>query len=299
MLVIVGMVILCYGLIPLVGGMVRRYKWYVFRRRFDELRLCPMLDYQRYRQQGEHDTGGSPAPAVFRFVGGFESVTDGKTLWIRGDDLTIPVSLKNAETYLLPTTPKSEDPADDEVPQRIRWERVSALTEGAQVFIGGLVARQDGRRSFVSTKEHPLIVIFYDGPEESLAGMVIRAGRQRGDYWNTITPYALVLGALGQILIAVQYIPRPAFRFTVIASFIAMFIPLYPIIPPGLLFTAMYRHICWRSRMLRIDSSLAETRTAARSCVVKAYTLETLAWLVLLAGIGLNIFFLSIVLTLL
>ena len=296
---IISLAFLWYGLVPLAGALLRRYKWLVFRRRFDELRLRPMLDYNRYRQQEESGCDGNES-AAFHFVGGFESVTDGQTLWIRNEDLTIPVSLKNAETYLLPMQ-KNEGPAEifdpgEEAPEKIRWDRISALTEGARVFVGGLLACHEGRWDFVSTKKNPLMVIFHDGPDESLAGKVICAGRHRGDYWNAITPYSLVLGALCLIMIAVQFIPRPAFRMTVIVSFIALFIPLYPVIPPGLLFTVIHRRLTWRSRMLRINSDIAQTQIAAKRCKGLAYTLEILAWLVLLTGIGLNIFFLSMVL---
>jgi len=247
------MVILWYGLVPLAGALVRRRKWHIFRKRFDELRLSPILDYRQYSREGKDDT--------FRFVGGFESVTDGQTLWIRNENLTVPVSLQNAEIYLLPMQ-KSEgiseafDPGE-ETPEKIRWERVSALTEGARVFAGGLMVCKDGRRSFVSAKKKPLMVIFFDGPDHSLATRAIRAGRYRGEYWNTITPYSLVVGALCQILIAVMFLSRPAFRLTVIVSIIALFVPLYPMIPPGLLFTVMYRRLAWRSRILRAYRDIA------------------------------------------
>jgi hypothetical protein len=381
----------------MTGALVKRYKWYIFRKRFDELRLSPVLDYSQYSQQGK-ETCPSREADTFRFVGGFESVTDGQTLWIRSEDLTIPVSLRHAEIYLLPMQ-KSEgisevfDPGE-ETPEKIRWERVSALTEGARVFVGGLLVCQNGRWSFVSAKEKPLMVIFYDGPDHSLATRAIRAGRYRGEYWNTITPYSLVVGALCQILMAVAFLSRPAFRLTVIVSIIALFIPLYPIIPPGLLFTVIYRRLAWRSRILRayrdlarlplrylslrknknlsgnlaplVDSCLlpngeqygftcakelpsqaeegkiplllpeltktkkddlwyifgalrpgeelpvrpedffatfgilpGRPETIARRCEILAYTLELTAWLVLLTGIGLNIFFLRIVLVLL
>ncbi|MDR0289465.1 MAG: hypothetical protein LBI06_00840 [Treponema sp.] len=243
----------------MAGGLFKRYRWLIFRKRFDSLRLSPSLDYRQYSQIGE-------GANTFRFTGGFESVTDGQTLWIRGEDLTVPVLLKNAETYLLPMQkstvfmeggiPEILDPGD-EAPEKIRWERVSALTEGARVFVGGLLAYQDGRWSFVSTKEKPLIVIFYDGPEHSLAERAIRAGRHRGEYWNELTPYSLVIGALLQIIIAVLFLSRPAFRLTVVVSMIALFVPLYPIIPPGLLFTVVYRRLAWRSRMLRAYRDLA------------------------------------------
>ncbi|MDR0494152.1 MAG: hypothetical protein LBG95_00780 [Treponema sp.] len=247
------MVILWYGLAPMAGALSKRYKWHTFRKRFDELRLSPILDYNQYSRQDNAKT--------FRFAGGFESVTDGHTLWIRSEDLTVPVTLKNAETYLLPMQksggiPEVFDP-EDEAPERIRWERVSSFTEGAKVFVGGLLICRDGQRSFISSKENPLLVIFYDGPDHSLATRAIRAGRDRGEYWNAITPYALVIGALCQILMAVTFLSRPAFRLTVIVSLIALFVPAYPMIPPGLLFTVIYRRFAWRSRILRAYRDLA------------------------------------------
>ena len=381
------MVILWYGLIPMFGALGRRYKWRLLRKRFNELRLRPILNYRRYWQKEADD----PQSNTFRFVGGFESVTDGQTLWIRSDDLTVPVSLKNASTYLLPMqknegTAEIIDP-DDETPEKIKWERVSALTEGASVFVGGVLANLNGRRSFASTKENPLIVIFFDGPGAALPSQVIKAGRHRNDYWNSITPYSLIVGALCQILMAVTYLSRPAYRLTVVVSFIALFIPLYPIIPPGLLFTVLHRRLIWRARLLRVyadnallplcylagqgDSGIAENcmlpggeaygfvrmaelplpaqegnipmllpelakaraggdwlvfgslrdgeelpcqsedpfatfgilphepQKYARRYMTSSYLLETLAWFVLLAGVALNIFFLSLVLSLL
>jgi hypothetical protein len=260
------MAVLWYGLVPMVGGLIKRYNWYMFRKRFDELRLSPILDYSRYSQIKE--------TAPFRFIGGFESVTDGHTLWIRSENLTVPVSLQKAETYLLPmqkNTSSKENPSslgdksisemfdpDKEAPERIHWERVSALTEGAKVYVGGLLMRKAGRWNFISTKENPLLVIFYDGSDQSLTTQAIRAGRHRGEYWNALTPYSLVIGALCLILIAVLFLSRPAFRLTVIVSIIALFIPILPIIPPGLLFTVIYRRLTWRSRVLRAYSDLAQ-----------------------------------------
>jgi len=387
------MAVLWYALVPLVGAIIRRHGWYAFRRRFNELRLHPILDYRRCWQQEKNEASEGE---LFRFVGGFESVTDRQTLWIRGEDLTVPVSLKNARTYLLPMQKNAAeaetfDPGE-ESPQKISWERVSALTEGAKVFVGGPLTCIDGRWSFASTKENPLIVIFFDGPDQALPSMVAKAGRHRGEYWNSITPYSLILGAVCQLLMAASFIQRPAFRLTVIVAFIALFIPLYPLIPPGLLFAVACRRLSWRARLLRIYADLAllplrclappegkpsgegqimpecllpdgerygfirsaelppqaqegkiplllpdfakpraggpwlvfgalrdggelpcqpgdpfatfgilpdRPQSFARRFMVGAYTLEALGWLMLLAGIGLNIFFFWLVMTLL
>ena len=383
---IFGIVVLWYGLVPVAGALLKRYTWFKFRNRFNGFRTHPIMDNQTYWQMdaNEGDT------RVFRFFGELESVTDRQALWVRGGELLVPVFLKNAETYLLPMQrnegiPEISDPGE-EAPEKIRWERISSLAEGAKVFIGGQLSFQEGRWVFVSTKENPLMVIFYDGPEHSLATNAIWAGRHRGEYFNLVTPYALIIGALCLLFVAAFFLPRPAFRPTVIVSIVAIFTPLFPLVPPGLLFTVLYRRLTWKSRVLRAYSDLAKlplhyfalldgntllhgkrvlpdgetygfvcsaqlpsevhegkipmlipeiteinrnswyifgavrpsellpsrpkdpfatfgvlpgnpTKFAQR-CTAKAYALETFAWVVLLTGIALNVFFLRMVLSL-
>jgi hypothetical protein len=250
--VIGALALFWYGLVPVAGAFVSRRRWRIFRRRFDGLRLEPLLDYAAYCQ-------GREGP--YRFLGGFESVTDGHTLWIRGETLTIPVSLTGAHTYVLPLPksgdiPAAFDPAE-EAPERIRWDRVAALTEGAKVFIGGLLLMRDNRLTFTSTRESPLLVIFYDGSDRSLTARVIRAGRHRNEYWNPVTPYALILGASCQLIIAVSFLSRPAFRLTVITAVAAAFTPLFPLVPPGIVCTLLYRRLWWRARIFRAYRDLA------------------------------------------
>jgi hypothetical protein len=253
-LFIISMAVIWYGIVPIAGAVFKRHKWRQFRERFDEIRLRPILNYSTYRrleQEGE----------TFRFIGGFESLTDGQTLWIQGESLTMPVSLTDAQTFLLPMQKGDElpdvfDPSEEE-PEQIKWDRVSTLTEGARVFVGGELVFRDERWIFVSTRETPLLVIFYDGPDRSLTPRVIRGGRHRNEYWNEITPYSLAIGALCQILVALDYLYRPSFRLTVITSLIVLFIPLFPMIPPGILFTTIYRRLAWQARTFRAYRDLA------------------------------------------
>ena len=271
----------------------------------------PVLNYNSYWRREKPDNIRKDAGS-FRFIGDFESVTDGQILWIRGDDLTLPVYLKNAETYMLPARTiegahEMFDPGDDS-PEKVNWRKVSTLTEETKVFVGGSLADKDGRLSFASTKENPLIVIFFDGPGDSLTERAIRTCRRRGEYWNPATPYSLVIGALCLLLMAFSFLSRPAYRLTVIVSLIALFIPVYPIIPPGLLFTAFYRRLAWKSRELRALSDLSRlpanpdfhpeeppSKNQAGLYAIKAYSLEAAAWIIMFAGIGLNIFFLRMV----
>jgi hypothetical protein len=145
---------------------------------------------------------------------------------------------------------KNFDPGR-ETPRRIKWEHLTSLTEEARVFVGGALVVMDNRLTFASTREKPLMVIFYDGPDRSLAIRVIRAGRQGNEYWNALTPYALALGAFSQLIIIFTYIQRPVFQLSMITAFAAMLIPLFPWIPPGLVFTVIYRRLWWRGRVYR------------------------------------------------
>lgn len=245
MLVICALAILWFALVPVAGAFTSRRRWRAFRRRFDELRLRPLLDYARY-SAGE--------AGQFRFIGGFESITDGHTLWLRGRALTIPVLLTEAHIYVLPM-PEDFGLADFEPgegsPERVRWDKITTLTEGAKVFVGGALLMRDKRLTFVATKETPLLVIFYEGPDRSLTTRVIRSGRRRNEYWNTLTPYALILGGFAEIFIAVNYLSRPAFRLTVITAAAAALLPLFPLIPPGIVFTILYQRLWRRARIFR------------------------------------------------
>jgi hypothetical protein len=235
------MTLFWYALIPAVGALINRRSWHKFRQRFNDLRLKPFLDYAAYQTLGED--GG-----LFRFIGGFES-TDGHTLWIRSEKLTVPVAIARAQTYILPIL-KGSDPLeflgdDDEAPERIRWNRVSALTEGSRVFIGGRLRPLENRMTFVSTREDPLMVIFYDCPERFLPGYVVRSAQYQNEYWNHLTPYGLILGAFSLLILGLSFLPRPAYRLTVIPVLIALFSPVYPMLPPGMLFTMLARRL-WR-----------------------------------------------------
>jgi hypothetical protein len=152
--------------------------------------------------------------------------------------------------------PGSFDPGE-ESPERIRWDRISTLTEGARVFVGGLLVSLEDRWTFVSTRENPLLVIFYDCPDHALAVRAIRAGRHRNEYWNPVTPYGFILNTFSQITIAASFLSRQAFRLTVIAAVIALFSPLLPFLPPGVLLTVLYRRLWWRARIFRAYRDLA------------------------------------------
>jgi hypothetical protein len=260
-----------YALIPLAGISIRRHAWRVFRERFVYLSGMPLLDYGMLRQNINGE---------YHFIGNFESITENSTLWIKADNLTIPVFLEKAQTYMLPLGGHKHDSGADQkmcfdeneldinapALRRFSWNRISSLTAGAKVFIGGVLKEINGRQTFASSKGQPLLVIFYECSESMLSAGVMRAGKYNMEYWNTVTPYALVGGVFSLISIAQFFYARPIYRVTVLSAIAAIFCPLFPLLPPGLIFTLIYRNLWLRVCIYRVfrDVALLPLRYAAR-----------------------------------
>jgi hypothetical protein len=246
-----------YALVPVAGTLISRHRWRVFRERFAFICGKPPLDYSIMRQNlnGDH-----------YFIGSFEAITGNTTLWVKNDSLTVPVLLKNAQTYMAPLGGKkrrmtageklyadaNDFDAFAEAPRRLNWNRISALTAGAKVFIGGALRQVDGWQVFTALKGQPLLVIFYECSEQALGAGVLRAGRYRNEYWNPVTPYALIGGFFSLVWIALTFFARPVYRTVVLSAITALFGPLVPFLPPGLVFTLFYRHLWQRSCLYRV-----------------------------------------------
>ena len=230
------------------------------------MRLYPLLDYKQYRQIGNESgscktsDAGDANGRIYRFTGRFESITDGKTLWVRSDELTIPVSLEKTQCWLFPIQ-KGEGgkwaSLSNKTPELIRWNRISTISESAKIFIGGELKIQNNRPIFVSSKENPLKVIFYNCSDEVMTESIIRTARAGSEYWNRVTPVSLAFGAIALLYIAASFLNRPAFRLTVISALVSVFIPVLPVFPPGFLFTTLYRRMAWQARRYRVFRDLS------------------------------------------
>jgi hypothetical protein len=313
--IIIGLVVVWYGLVPLAGTLVSRHLWRLFRRRFNELQQAPVLGYETLcaasvsakpvapdsAKAGTSAEEAVPGSAAYRFTGTFESLSDG-VIWVRSDSLMVPVNITGTYVYMLPSLGKEVEP--DEEFERVRWDRIPAIAQGAKVFVAGAVAQQAGRPVFASNEETPLLVIFYDAGERPLAEQVIRAGRNKNAYWTPLAPYSFIMGVFCLIIMAISYLQRPAFRLTALASFIALFIPLFSFFPPGVLLTVLYRNL-WRQSQVfgvyrdMISAGEPEKTAERRRYAVKAVVFELLARFSLFLGIAVNVYFIGLILSIL
>ncbi|GMO24316.1 MAG: hypothetical protein Ta2B_03670 [Termitinemataceae bacterium] len=269
----------------------------------------PFLNYSMLRRKEN---------SVYRFSGGFDSIAEDDVIWVESfageDRLTVPVSLKNAQTYMLPITdntvsnsenkPHNDIVLDNSMPmiQNMRWNKISTLTTGAKVFIGGLMCNVNGRKIFCSTKSKKLIIIFYECSFDTLNNAVLCAGRTKSGYFNPLTPYSLSAGIFFMLYIVQNYYTRPAYRLTVLGAILAMFSPLFPALPPGIIFTYLHTRARAAANLLRITSDAAKQNydvclpqsseyQLTKNNSTKALLFETLAWSLLAAAIAVNLFF--------
>jgi hypothetical protein len=80
----------------------------------------------------------------------------------------------------------------------------------------------------------------------------MRAGRNKNEYWNSITPYSYIAGLFSLLLVSAVFLVRPLFQLTAMAACIALVTPLIPLIPPGLVCTLGYQRLWRKARLFRI-----------------------------------------------
>jgi hypothetical protein len=182
----------------------------------------------------------------YRFLGKIESLTDTSLVWVKNEEVTVCVEVKNALIYLLPP-----NTAETAALQRVQWNKLTVLDEGVKVFIGGSLVPEKNIKVFSSTKDRPLIIILYEGDDREFVIRTIQAGRQVNEYWNPVTPFSLTIGVFCQLYIVALYSARPAYYFTALLALIVLFGPLFPFLPPGVLCTSAYRRFWEKARYYR------------------------------------------------
>jgi len=183
---------------------------------------------------------------LYRCVGAVEAVSDEGILWVRSKGVTVAVAMNRAQIFLVPP-----EGTEDGALQRLQWRQFPMVLEGSKIYVAGPFCTRDGRSLFCSTKDDPLMVLLFDGDEQTLVYRVLSAARQYNEYWNSLTPYSLALGVFSQLLIAASYSGRPALRLSVLIALTAVFIPILPLLPPGVLLTSFYRRWWRRARQYR------------------------------------------------
>jgi hypothetical protein len=257
-----------YILIPLFGGFSVRRSWRRFRGLLIESARHPLLEYGRV-----HGVDGSDEEALgdFRLFGSVEAMEGADRLWVRGAKLaaigspaSLSIDMRNVLLYSLPgdgeAFVRERDDGGNEscdyvetedIPERLSWKSLPALSERTKVFVFGRVYRRGGKNEFRGSRRDPVMILIYEGEEDSLLQRAIRQGRQANEYWNRVTPLSFLAGVMLMSAILLGLTARYNLPFVVIMASVIAFIPVSIFLPPGVFFFFLYRSMWKRARSYR------------------------------------------------
>ena len=251
--IIILITLLFYGLVPLIGAFSVRTRWRQFRTQLMKASLSPSLTYGAV-----HDSTSS---GIYRIFGSLQAVQDENILWLADGTVSVSIDLAGVPVYILPSVPKGESMAKtgkypDESPRRTYWNRIFSLPEKTSIFVSGELVYKDGRSQFRSTKDVPLMVIIYDCDDSEFYSNAILSGRQRNEYWNSLTPGSLTIGSFSLFIYFYLLIQMPYMQFTAVTAITFSLVPVMPFLPPGLVFYYIYRYLWKNARILRAERDL-------------------------------------------
>lgn len=247
--------------IPGMGAFYARSRWRRFRRRMIDSSLLPIAGYREITETESGRLG------YFRFLGHLEAIQGDDYIWLRSGNLSVSAELRRVSVYTLPSmthvdregrVERNEETVIDEMPRRIPWNRITSLPSGTQVLVTGALYSIDGQQIFRSERKAPLVVVIYDGGEDTLMRRSIWAGRQRNEYWNQFTPISLIAGILSLLFLAYNFFPQPLLRFPAVLALVLSFSPITPFLPPGLLLFFAYRSLWRRGRFDRAERDILQ-----------------------------------------
>jgi hypothetical protein len=245
--------------LPAVGAFAVRSRWRAFRRRMKELSLNPIAGYGAVSGSGQARPGEKLGE--FRFFGGIEAIGKEEKIWIRNEDLSLAVDMSQAQIYSLPMGSTKEEGPDeendivfpDDMPERILWSKLVSVPEKTKIFVGGSLFVEEGLGVFKAERDSPLIVVLYEGAEETILRRAIWSGRQSNEYWNKVTPVSMSAGVFVMIILFFSILRRPILSTVAFLIGASASLPLIPFLPPGAILLILYRALWRRGRILRAE----------------------------------------------
>jgi hypothetical protein len=244
LLIILMVGVFFYLLIPGLGAVYVRRKWRYFRKKIITSRYYPLLTKIVFFTSKLGDR--------YRFFGALEGIEEDEIVWLQGEGIRIPVNMADEEVYILPGHPLAKGlEADFGNPKRIPWSQLAQLAEGTQFFVFGELVQQGQRLVLGSGSNEPLFAVIYEGSTRDFVSWTITTGRQLNEYWNGITPFSLITGALLYLILTLTLINLSVQGFWISVTLLGALLPFLPLFPPGVGLYFIYRRLWRRAREFR------------------------------------------------
>ena len=266
---------LFYFLIPLGGAFYVRKRWRDFRHNLRASLDFPMLK-PRFLP-GDRESG------LQRFKGRLEAMEGDNIVWVKGPGGSVCVDMRDAVVYNM-TDPGSNDQIYDylypfPLPRislsPMRWNEVFSLTEGTKVYLFGELSVERGRYVLGAARQMPLTAIIYNEDPFTLIPRAVWSGRQSNEYWNTLTPWSLLVGVLLLLISTVWLFQNSVdYRLPFIGLLLAL-MPMVLFIPPGFFLFHLYKRFWDKGRKARAERDLMQLPVGLRESKVSALPAES------------------------
>lgn len=279
-------VLLFYVFLPCVGAYLVRRKWFFFRRRIFEASRLPQVNYTLLRKSRDGNLG------MFKLFATLQAAQGSDMVWVEGNGVSLRIKLSRVEIYTLPGNgntfasragglgagaetgggtvtgtgigtggyePNTGIPDDyiaHETLSRLSWSRLFSIPEGTKLLITGNLFMENGEAWFEARKGQPLVVILYEGDEESVFLRTIWAARHKNEFLNPVAFFSVLTGCL--VLAMSSYLGFYQGR-TIQEIWFLLILALMPaliFLPPGILFFELYRYYWKKGRRLRAHRDL-------------------------------------------
>ena len=247
-----------YFLVPLGGAFYVRERWRTFR--------CNLRSSLDFPMMKPHYRPGDLESGLFRFKGRLEAIEGDNIVWIKGPGGSVCADMRDAVVYKM-TDPGSNDHIYDylypfPLPRislsPMRWNEVFSLTEGTKVYLFGELSVERGRYVLGSSRQMSLTVIIYNEDPFTLIPRSVWSGRQSNEYWNSLTPWSLLVGVL-ILLISTAWLFQNSVDYRL--PFVGLLLALMPMVlflPPGFFLFQLYKRFWDRGRKARAERDLMQ-----------------------------------------
>lgn len=256
-LLILLLVLIFYTALPLLGAFVVRSQWRVFRKTLqsslffsDIIKPSPFVN----RSLGSR-----------KILGKLEALEGNDMIWVRGpQNKAITVEMRKGTVFFMPPLKSIEKLYPHLLPvplpalslEKVPWDDVFSLPEGTKMYISGDLYYEDGRYTFRSTKETPLMVLIYNGDPLHLVSRAVWCGRQNNEFWNFLTPWSFFSGILLLLILSVYLIQNSANYLLQFFSISMALLPAMLFLPPGVLLFNLYKTFWDTARRYRAERDL-------------------------------------------
>lgn len=235
-----------FGILPFLGAIYTRTRWRRFRKSLIEASMVPVYPANSSGNQAR------------RFFGSLDAIEDENIIWLSDGRHRVRVDLSTQHIFVLPGHDLNSEvlQRSDASPAYTRWKNLSSLPEGTRFFIYGMVDNSSLVPLFYSDPLCRMLVIVHDVESEQVLSRSIQTGRQRNEFWNSITPFSLLSGVMLELLLLLQVLQQSGEDFSMIFLVPLALLPGLILAPPGIFLYFLYRSQWRQGRNYRSQRDL-------------------------------------------